>query len=55
MTNELLLVRTLVASFGLMLLAYNLFGRAGLYGFTLFETVVGHIEVLLFVNAFGMD
>ena len=55
MTNELLLVGTLVAYFGFMLLAYKLFGRAGLYGFTIFATVVGNIEVLLLVNAFGMD
>lgn len=47
MTNELLLVGTLVAYFGFMLLAYKLFGRAGLYGFTIFATVVGNIEVLL--------
>lgn len=38
MTNELLLVGTLVAYFGFMLLAYKLFGRAGLYGFTIFAT-----------------
>ena len=55
MTNELLLVGTLVAYFGFMFLAYKLFGRAGLYGFTIFATVVGNIEVLLLVNAFGMD
>ena len=55
MTNELLLVGTLVAYFGFMLLAYKLFGRAGLYGFTIFATVVGNIEVLLLVNAFGID
>lgn len=55
MTNELLLVGTLIAYFGFMLLAYKLFGRAGLYGFTIFATVVGNIEVLLLVNAFGMD
>ncbi len=41
MTNELLLVGTLVAYFGFMLLAYKLFGRAGLYGFTIFATVCG--------------
>ena len=40
MTNELLLVGTLVAYFGFMLLAYKLFGRAGLYGFTIFANVV---------------
>ena len=55
MTNELLLIGTLIAYFGFMLLAYKLFGRAGLYGFTIFATVVGNIEVLLLVNAFGMD
>ncbi len=55
MTNELLLLATLVAYFGFMVLAYKLFGRAGLYGFTIFATVVGNVEVLLLVNAFGMD
>lgn len=55
MTNELLLVCSLIAYFGFMVLTYKLFGRAGLYGFTIFATVVGNIEVLMLVNAFGMD
>lgn len=55
MTNELLLIATLILYFGFLVLAYKLFGRAGLYGFTIFATVVGNIEVLLLVNAFGFD
>ncbi|MGI6752284.1 MAG: queuosine precursor transporter [Anaerovoracaceae bacterium] len=55
MTNELLLIGTLFVYFTFMVLAYKLFGRSGLYGFTIFATVIGNIEVLLLVNAFGMD
>ena len=46
---------TLVVYFVFLILAYKLFGRAGMYGFTIFATVVGNVEVLMLVNAFGMD
>lgn len=55
MRNEILLIASLFVYFAFMVLAYKLFGRAGLYGFVIFATVVGNIEVLLLINAFGMD
>ena len=55
MSNEVLLIGTLVFYFAFMLVAYKLFGRAGLYGFTIFATIVGNVEVLSLVHAFGLD
>lgn len=55
MTNELLLFGTLVIYFAFLVLAYKFFGRSGIYGFAVFATVVGNIEVLLLITAFGMD
>lgn len=55
MTNEILLIGTLFVYFGFMVLAYKLFGRSGLYGFTIFAVVVGNIEVLLLVEAFTLE
>lgn len=55
MTNELLLIATLIGYFGLEVLWYKLFGRVGLYAFTIFATITANIEVLLLINAFGLD
>lgn len=53
--NEFLLIFSLFFEFGLVLLAYRLFGKAGLYGMTVFCTVAANIEVTILVNAFGME
>lgn len=55
MTNELLLIISLVVLFGSVLLFYRLFGKAGLYCMTVFATIAANIEVLLLVDAFGME
>jgi uncharacterized integral membrane protein (TIGR00697 family) len=55
MTNELLLIASLFIYFGLCVLWYKLFGRAGVYCFVVFATIAANIEVLMLVNAFGMD
>lgn len=55
MTNELLLVATLFVYFGFAVLCYKLFGRVGLFCFNVFATIAANIEVLILVNAFGMD
>jgi hypothetical protein len=53
--NELLLIGSLLLSFGLVLLFYYLFGKAGLYCWTVLATIAANIEVLIVVNAFGME
>lgn len=53
--NELLLILSLVVIFSLTLLFYALFGRAGLYCWTVLATIAANIEVLLVVRAFGME
>lgn len=53
--NELLLIASLVVIYGGVLLAYRFFGKAGLYGFTVIATILANIEVLILVDAFGME
>ncbi len=53
--NELLLIISMIAEFGLVLLAYRLFGRSGLYVMTAMCTIASNIEVMMLVNAFGME
>ncbi len=53
--NELLLLASLVVTFALTLLFYGLFGKAGLYCWTVLATVAANIEVLIVIVAFGME
>lgn len=53
--NELLIVVTLMLTFGSVLLWFRMFRRAGLYAFTVFITIVANIEVVILVNAFGIE
>lgn len=53
--NELLLIASLLVVFGSVLLAFRLFGKTGLYGFTCIATITANIEVLILVDAFGME
>jgi len=55
MTNELLLIASLIVYFALTILWYKLFGRAGLYCFTVIATIAANIEVLILVRAFGLE
>lgn len=55
MTNELLLVGSVVFIFGAVLLAFRLFGRTGLYCLSGVIMVLANIEVLMLVSAFGME
>ncbi|MDE6201099.1 MAG: queuosine precursor transporter [Clostridiales bacterium] len=52
--NELLLIVSVVFIYGVVLLAYQLFGKAGLYAVSAVATVFANIEVLIRINAFGM-
>lgn len=53
--NEFLLIISLIVEFGLVLLAYRLFGKSGLYAMTVFCAIAANIEVMILVNAFGME
>ncbi len=55
MKNELLLIISLIILFGGVLATLRLFGRAGLYTFSAIATVVANIEVMIIVDAFGME
>lgn len=46
---------SLAVLFALVLIGYRFFGKAGLYGLTVFCTAFANIEVLMTVNAFGME
>ncbi len=53
--NELLLIASLVVIYLSVLLCYRLFGKGGLYGFTVLATVLANIEVLMLVDAFKIE
>ena len=53
--NELLLIASLLVVYGGVLFAFRLFGKTGLYCFTCIATITANIEVLILVNAFGME
>lgn len=51
MRNEILLIGSLILIYGGVLLWYRLFGRSGLYGWTVFATIAANIEVLILIDA----
>lgn len=53
--NEILLIASMIVLYGSVLLFYRLFGKIGLYCLTVFATIAANIEVLLLVDAFGME
>lgn len=55
MSNELLLMLSVAVVFGGVLFSYRFFGRAGLYAFAAIAVVLANIEVLMMVEAFGME
>ncbi len=55
MPNELVLVLSLVISFGGVLVFFRLFGKAGIFAWTSLATITANIEVLMLIRAFGMD
>ncbi|MDE5996092.1 MAG: queuosine precursor transporter [Eubacterium sp.] len=55
MMNELLLIGSLIFIYAMVLIAYKLFGKAGLYCTSAIATILANIEVLILINAFGME
>ncbi len=55
MKNELLLIASIVIIYGAVLAAYRLFGKSGLFAMTAISTILANIEVLMLIDAFGME
>ncbi len=55
MTNELLLILNLFFIYGSVFVCFKLFGKKGLFCFAVLASIAANIEVLILVNAFGME
>ena len=55
MPNELLIILSFFIIYGGVILFYRFFGRRGLLAFNIVATILANIEVLILVNAFGME
>lgn len=55
MSNEVLLVLSIFVIYGSEIVFFKLFGKQGLYCFTVLATVAANIEVLILIKAFGME
>ncbi len=53
--NEIILLVSVVVIYGAVLVAYRMFGKQGLFSFSVVATVLANIEVLILVDAFGME
>lgn len=53
--NELLLIASLLVSFGTTVAFFKLFGKSGLFAWIGISAVFANIEVTILVHAFGMD
>lgn len=55
MINEFLLIGSVLLIFGAVLLGYKFFGKTGLYCISATATILANIEVVILINAFGME
>ena len=55
MNNELLLIVSVLLIYGGTLLFYKLHDLQGLYSWTVLATIAANIEVLILIEAFGME
>lgn len=53
--NELLLILCLFFTYSMVLVSFYFLGKSGLYVWTVIATITANIEVLILVNAFGME
>ncbi len=53
--NELILIASLLVIYGMVLLAFKLFGKDGLYSMSVIASVLANIEVVILITAFGLD
>ena len=55
MTNELLLILSLIVTYSLVIVLLRFFKEQGLYLWTVVATIAANIEALIVINAFGME
>lgn len=55
MFNEILLIGTLIVEYVAVVVAFKYFGRRGLIAWIVLATVLSNIEVLILVDAFGIE
>lgn len=55
MQNEILLITSLIITYSVVLMLFALFHRQGLYLWSVVATIAANIEVLIVVDAFGME
>ena len=55
MSNEFILIASLVVIYSGVVLFYRLLGRAGLYIWTAVAAIAANIEALILIDAFGME
>lgn len=55
MSNEVLLVLSILIIYGGEIVFFKLFGKYGLYCFTSIATIAANIEVLIMIKAFGIE
>ncbi len=55
MNNEFLLILSVIVIYSTVVLFYRFLGKTGLYCWTVLATIAANIEVLIVVNAFGME
>jgi uncharacterized integral membrane protein (TIGR00697 family) len=55
LSNELILILSVVVIFSMTVVWYWLFGDSGLYAWTAIATILANIEVLILIRAFGME
>lgn len=53
--NEILLIISLILIYVSVPTVYRFFGKEGLYCYTVFATITANIEVMLIVDAFGIE
>ena len=54
MINEILWIGTLLFSFVMVILAYKIFGKTGLYIWTAAAVIIANIQVMKTVQVFGL-
>lgn len=55
MSNELILILSLILTFSAILTVFTLFQEQGLFLWTIIATIAANIEVLIVIDAFGME
>lgn len=54
MSNEVVLILTLIFTYGSVLIWFKLFGEYGLVCFNILATIAANVEVMILIKAFGM-